>query len=44
MVLSGGNVDWHTFRALIDNSHTRRLSGLPGLPSRRTAVSSPGGA
>lgn len=44
VVLSGGNVDWHTFRALIDHAHTRRLSGLPGMPSRRRAVTSAGGA
>jgi threo-3-hydroxy-L-aspartate ammonia-lyase len=44
VVLSGGNVDWHTFRALIDNNDTRRLRGLPRMPSCRRAVSSAGGA
>lgn len=44
VVLSGGNVDWYTFRVLIDNIHARRLSGLPGLPSHRKALSGAGGA
>jgi threo-3-hydroxy-L-aspartate ammonia-lyase len=44
VVLSGGNVDWHTFRVLIDNSHARRLRELPGMPSHRGAVSSTRGA
>jgi threonine dehydratase len=39
VVLSGGNVDWHTFRNEIDDDHTRRLRGLPGMPPGLAATS-----
>jgi threo-3-hydroxy-L-aspartate ammonia-lyase len=41
VVLSGGNVDWHTFRVLIDG-HLGRVHGLPGVPSRHGAASGAG--
>lgn len=44
VVLSGGNVDWRTFRSLIDRSYERRPGGLPGMPSLASTTTSTGRA